>query len=340
MTLTMNLGENTYDILVKRGILNTVGDELNLNRRVFIATDDGVPEEYIKKISSACKEYTVFTLPSGEESKNIENYSKMLSAMVNSGLTRADCVVAVGGGVTGDLSGFAASTYMRGIDFYNIPTTLLSQIDSSIGGKTGIDFVGFKNLVGTFNQPKKVVIDPDVLNTLPKRQISNGLAEAIKMAATCDAKLFELLETVNYRENMNEIIVGSLKIKRAVVEKDEREAGPRRVLNFGHTVGHAIESTNKNLLHGECVALGMIPMCSESVRKRLKKVLEKAGLPTEFEYDTEKLINAIAHDKKVAGNQINLVYVEEIGSFKLMTIPLENLISMLVTAFAESGGKI
>ena len=248
--------------------------------------------------------------------------------MAEKSFTRTDCVVAVGGGVCGDLGGFVASTYMRGIDFYNVPTTLLSQVDSSIGGKVAIDLCGYKNIVGAFYQPKMVVIDSNTLKTLDKRQVSAGLCEAIKMAATCDSQLFELIEkSESLDRDIDEIIVKSLKIKGDVVEKDPKEKGLRKVLNFGHTIGHAVESDESlgNLLHGECVAIGMIPMSSPSVAKRLAVVLEKYGLPTSTNKDADTLISYIARDKKAKGNSITVVFVNEIGSFEMKDIPISEM---------------
>jgi len=242
--------------------------------------------------------------------------------MLDHGFSRRDCIVAVGGGVVGDLCGFAASTYMRGIDFYNIPTTLLSQIDSSIGGKTAINFSGVKNIVGAFYQPKKVLIDPNLLQTLPPRQIANGLAEAIKMALTCDQELFELFETQDVESHMDEIILRSLEIKKSVVEQDEKEAGLRRILNFGHTVGHGIESSEgmSELYHGECVALGMLPMCAEALRPRVAKVLKKCGLYRKLQYDWEKITQAAFHDKKADGDQVTVTMVLEPGNYVIRTV--------------------
>ena len=182
----MNLGKDSYDIVVERGLLARASHHLNLNRRVLIVTDSGVPAEYAETVAAQCRESIICTVEQGEGSKSPEMFEKLLQMMLDNGFSRKDLVIAVGGGVVGDLSGFAASAYMRGIDFYNIPTTLLSQIDSSIGGKTAINFGGVKNIVGAFYQPKKVLIDPDLLKTLPHRQISNALAEAVKMALTSD----------------------------------------------------------------------------------------------------------------------------------------------------------
>ena len=194
VTLRMNLGKDSYDILVERGALSRVGDILDLNRRVLILTDDGVPSDYAETVADACKQPVIVTVPQGENSKCAEALTDIWSVMLEHGFTRSDCVVAVGGGVVGDLAGFAAATFMRGIDFYNIPTTLLSQVDSSIGGKTAINHGGIKNCVGAFYQPVAVVIDPDVLVTLDKRQLTSGLAESVKMAATSDADLFARME--------------------------------------------------------------------------------------------------------------------------------------------------
>ena len=197
MNIHMDLNENSYDIVVERGILKSADKYLNLNRRVLVVTDSGVPEEYAQTLAGQCKEPVICTVDMGEGSKSLDGFGLLLHKMLDNGFSRKDCVVAVGGGVVGDLSGFAASAYMRGIDFYNIPTTLLSQIDSSIGGKTAINFGGVKNIVGAFYQPKKVLIDSDLLKTLPERQISNGLAEAVKMALTSDAELFDIMKTKN-----------------------------------------------------------------------------------------------------------------------------------------------
>ncbi len=312
-----------YDIFLERGLLLKAGELLNLDRKVLVVTDSGVPEAYAKAVASQCKSPVILTIPQGEQSKQIETWSLLLKKMVENGFTRTDCVVAVGGGVVGDLSGFAAASFMRGIDFYNIPTTVLSQVDSSIGGKTAVDFMGYKNLVGAFYPPKSVIIDPDTLKTLPKRQISNGLCEAFKMAMTSDKELFEIFANKDITDEvLDEIIYRSLLIKKSVVEADEREGGLRKVLNFGHTLAHAIESINdmEKYYHGECVAIGMIPMCSESVKERLLPVLEKLGLPTVLDESADSLIEACKHDKKAFGDNITVVTVSEIGSFQMKNL--------------------
>ena len=324
-----------YDIVLERGALNHLADYLKLDRKVLIVTDSGVPEIYSKTAAKQCKEPYIVTIEEGEPSKSFENYKKLLGIMVKEGFTRSDAVMAVGGGVVGDLSGFVAASFMRGVDFYNIPTTVLSQVDSSVGGKVAIDFEGYKNIVGAFYPPKAVIIDSETLKTLPQRQISNGLSEAVKMSLTSDSELFSLFENEDIKTNIDRIIEASLKIKRFVVEEDEKEAGLRKILNFGHTLGHAIEVQNENLYHGECVALGMLPMCSDKVRERLIKVLEKLNLPNKVDFDIEKIIEAMKHDKKMSGNNITVVYVEEVGSFKMRTVEF----SILEKELKEVSGK-
>lgn len=351
MIIPLNLGENSYDIVLERGALKKANSLLNLNRRVLIVTDSGVPAEYAECVKAQAEAAgspaaKIVTIPQGEGSKRMENFEFLLKEMLEASFTRGDCAVAVGGGVAGDLTAFAASCYMRGIDFYNIPTTLLSQVDSSIGGKTAIDFCGVKNIVGSFFQPRRVIIDPDCLKTLSARQLSAGLAEAIKMSLTSDAGLFELIKgSKDLNGDITEIIRRSLIVKRDVVEKDPREQGLRRILNFGHTIGHAIEAASAKqagnpqdaLLHGECVALGMLPMCSDEVRKELVPVLKKYGLPVEAsEYISagggsmaDVLMPYILHDKKMQKGSISIVRVNTPGSFVIESVDPEALREMI-----------
>lgn len=327
MIIPVSLGNNSYNIYLERGAIQKAGELLNLDRRVLLVTDSGVPKEYVECIEAQCKEPSLCVIAEGEASKSLENWTKLLGVMTEKGFTRSDCVVAVGGGVVGDLSGFVAAAYMRGIDFYNIPTTVLSQVDSSIGGKVAIDFAGYKNIVGAFHQPKAVIVDPDTLKTLPKRHIVNGLIEALKMSMTFDGEMFSLFENCNIEDNIQRIIEGSLKIKKTVVEQDEKEAGLRKVLNFGHTIGHAIESNCNfgEIYHGECVGLGMLAMCKGEVRQRLFNILKKLNAPVNIDWEAEKLILAMKHDKKMSGDKISIVYVEKIGDYKLETIGFSEL---------------
>jgi 3-dehydroquinate synthase len=337
MNIHINLKENSYDIIVERGILMRACEYLNLNRRVLVVTDSGVPKDFAKMIARQCKEPFICTVDSGEASKSLKGFELLVKTMLENDFSRKDCVVAVGGGVVGDLSGFAASAYMRGIDFYNIPTTLLSQIDSSIGGKTAINFGNVKNIVGAFYQPKKVLIDPELLKTLPERQISNGLAEAIKMALTSDSQLFDIFENNDIKSSIDEIIVRSLNIKKSVVEQDEKESGLRKILNFGHTIGHGIESSENmtELYHGECVALGLLPMCDEKIRARVIQVLIKCNLYNVFKFDWDKISKAMLHDKKANGEFVDVTTVTEIGSFELKTIKCSEVIDMAKNCFRE-----
>lgn len=330
MNIHLDLKENSYDIIVERGILEKANEHLNLNRRVLVVTDSGVPGSYAKTLANQCKNPIICTVESGEASKSMETFQKLLSTMLENDFSRKDCVVAVGGGVVGDLSGFVASAYMRGVDFYNIPTTLLSQIDSSIGGKTAINFEGIKNIVGAFYQPKKVLIDPELLKSLPDRQISNGLAEAIKMALTSDNELFHIFENKDIEENIDEIIIRSLNIKKNVVQQDEKESGIRKILNFGHTIGHGIESSVNmtELYHGECVALGLIPMCGEKIRPRVVNVLKKCNLYNLMDFDWNKINEFLFHDKKADGDTVSVTMVNAIGKYEITTLKCSQVIEM------------
>lgn len=332
MIIPVKTSVGSYNIVLERGALNKAETYLDLDRKVLIVTDSGVPAEYAKTVADKCKTPFAVTVEQGEATKNIKSFEFLLSKLVEYGFTRTDCVVAVGGGVVGDLAGFTASAFMRGIDFYNIPTTVLSQVDSSIGGKTAVDFMGIKNIVGAFYPPKAVIIDPETLNTLPERQISNGLAEALKMSLTNDETLFEIFENGDIGANTDVIIERSLAIKKSVVEEDEKESGLRRVLNFGHTLAHAIETANgmENYYHGECVALGMLPMCEESVKVRLAGILRKLNLPSEIpDNDIETLINACKHDKKLQGDHITVVYVPEVGNFEFRKMAFSDYENMI-----------
>ncbi len=345
--LEVRLKDKEYRITVGEGLLSSIEKYINLERRVLIVTDCGVPEEYAKAVAGKAKEVKTLTLPMGEGTKSFSSLERITEAMLELQMGRKDAVVAVGGGVIGDLTGFAASMYMRGIDFYNVPTTLLSEVDSSVGGKTAINFNGIKNVVGAFYQPKAVVIDTKTLETLPDKRFAEGMGEVIKMAATSDAELFSYIEDTVIREpscaaaigklrkNAEIIIEGALKIKRAVVEEDELETGLRKVLNFGHTLGHGIESVeaDSDLFHGECVALGMLPMCSPEARSRITRVLKAIGLPTEYNKGTDSALALVSHDKKCSHGEIDVVYVEKIGSFEFIKMTIDEFKNKVKTVF-------
>ena len=342
--LKMSLGDRSYRITVGQGLLADAGRYFNLDRRVLILTDGGVPTTYSHRIAECCKEAEIMTLPEGEATKCLSSLEAVLIKMTEMNMTREDCVVAVGGGVIGDLAGLCAALYMRGIDFYNVPTTLLSQVDSSIGGKTAINLGGYKNTVGAFHQPRGVLIDTDTLDTLDIRQYRAGLAEVVKMAVTSDEKLFARLESMPSRGIGGEIeyiILSALKIKKKIVERDERESGERRLLNLGHTLGHGIEASACGaLLHGECVAIGMLPMLGEGIRDRVRAVLERLGLPTKIPYGVTGLDpESLSHDKKATEGGVSCVLVDRIGEGYIRKLSYAELISLAegIEVAAEDG---
>ncbi len=328
MKLTVNLGKRSYDVIVKRGVLKHIGKLINLNRKVLVVTDDGVPLKYSDTVLENCENGVRCVLPSGEGTKNIESYTHLLRQMMQHGFTRGDAVIAVGGGMVGDLAGFAASSYMRGIDFINCPTTTLSQIDSSIGGKVAVNLDDTKNIVGAFHQPRLVLVDPDTLDTLDERQYAQGLVEALKAGLIADTELFEIFEKQDIKQNIEEIIYKSLDMKRRVVQQDETEKGLRACLNFGHTIGHGIESAAGlgQFYHGECVGLGMLFMIENNVLKeRTKGILKKLCMPTEIEYDSDEIYRFVCHDKKAGANTIKIVKVAELGTFRLDSITYDDI---------------
>ncbi len=332
----LTLPNGGYDITVGHGFISRADEFMALDRRVFILTDDGVPSEYAEAVAKRCREARIYTVKSGEGSKSLGVMQEVLVAMMDYGMTRTDCVVAVGGGVVGDLAGFVAASYMRGVDFYNIPTTMLAQVDSSIGGKTAVNLGSVKNIVGAFYQPKGVLIDTDVLKTLSKRHLAAGLAEAVKMSLTSDAELFSLFENGEINEeNIEYVIARALDIKRKVVEADEKESGLRKILNFGHTLGHGIEAEEGlgGLYHGECVALGMLPFAGDEVRARLVAVLKKLGLPTEYRGNLDVAIELVAHDKKCEGGSVSAIFVDEVGKARIEKLTLDEFKNLVKERF-------
>lgn len=323
MTVDLKHGK----IILQRGALSALPEIFSgeTGGKTLIVTDSGVPEKYSAAVAACFDKPCIEVIPQGETSKNAETYLHLCQKLLSFDFCRDDRIIAVGGGVPGDIAGFAASTYMRGLDFYNIPTTLLSQIDSSVGGKTAIDFCGIKNVLGTFYPPRMTVIDPETLKTLPHRQIACGYAEAIKAGLIGDETLFGLFEGDITDEALDEIISRALKVKIKIVEEDEYDKGIRAALNFGHTVGHAIESVT-GLLHGECVALGMLCMCSEEIYPRLFEILKRTGLPTTARFDAEKIAAAIIHDKKMSDGKISAVIVDKIGTYKIEKTDTEDII--------------
>ena len=318
-----------YDVIIDAGLLDRAGEYIYSAAGGDIAaivTDDIVAGLYLERLratlSKAGYKTKVFTLRNGEESKNIFTYSRILEFLADNKVTRSDIVVALGGGVVGDLAGFAAATYMRGIQYIQIPTTMLAAIDSSIGGKTGVDLDAGKNLAGAFHQPKLVVCDHELLEMLPPRIFVEGCAEVIKYGMIADSELFQMLET-KASLDLGEIIARCIMIKRDIVCEDEFDTGSRMLLNFGHTIGHAVEHLSKyNITHGKAVAIGMaietsaavsLGMCDGECYRSLVELLHKFGLPTRTRYEADELIRAVLSDKKRKGNMITLVFPRRIG---------------------------
>jgi 3-dehydroquinate synthase len=341
-------GAARYPVYIKRGALAGAGErfaEAAKGARAFVVSDETVWNIYGKPVSDSLYaegvEFKHFEVPPGEPSKSAEMLFRLYSEMAKNNFTRSDWVLAVGGGVVGDLAGTAAATFLRGMPWALAPTTLLSQVDSSIGGKVAVDIPEGKNLVGAFHQPKWVLIDPDALDSLPDEEFACGMGEVIKHAAIADAGLFKELEERPGREplrkRMPEIIRRNLSIKRGAVGRDERDEGPRMVLNFGHTLGHALEKQAGYgaLSHGEAVAMGMchITRVSEALgltaagtAERLSALCKAFGLPTELpEGAKEALPEAIARDKKTRGGTLTLVLLSEIGKCFLHTIQIEEV---------------
>ena len=317
--LEISAGSRVYPVHIERNSLSNVGELFSLDRKALILSDDMIPTEYIEKVTCSAKEAHTVVLPHGESAKSPENYLLIIKTMLDLGFDRGDALVAVGGGVVCDIGGFVAATYMRGIDFYTVPTSLLAQVDASVGGKVAIDFCGYKNAVGTFYQPSAVIVDTELLKTLPEHEFSAGMAEVIKTFAITDRETFEKLENATDIKNpelIDEIVFRALKIKKKFVEQDEKDTGVRAALNFGHTVGHAVESVCKDMLHGECVGVGMLALTEGDVQRRIKNLLENYSLPTCAVCKETEFVNALTHDKKSIGDSINTVRVREIGKYE------------------------
>lgn len=334
MTLHFRTPDSSYDIELGQGILARAGSFFDLERKVLVVTEEGVPCQYARTLLEQCPQGFVLVLPGGEGNKTLAGVERILSTLLDNAFTRTDAIVAVGGGVVGDMAGFAASCYMRGIDYYNVPTTLLSQVDSSVGGKTGVNLCGVKNAVGSFRQPAGVLIDTLTLDTLDPRLYAEGLAELFKMAATCDAGLFRRLETAeSLRPADPELLASALRIKIGIVEQDPSEKGLRAVLNFGHTIGHAIEAAAASgpapLYHGEAVAVGMMYASEGQARERLGALLRRAGLPTEDDFSVGELARFASRDKKRKGALTKVVKVSEIGSYRFEELDDRALVNLI-----------
>ncbi len=338
--LTLKQKEKNYKVFIDE--LN----ELEIPGKVAIVTNPKVAGLHLKTLLSAlkCDEYFIVTIPDGEEYKNLTVAQEILEQLFTSRLDRASTLIAFGGGVVSDITGFCASIYERGIDFINIPTTLLAQVDASVGGKTGVNNKFGKNLIGSFNQPRAVYCETKFLRTLPPREFAAGIAEALKMAVTFDARMFNELENADLKDekNLTALVARSVEIKARVVEADEKEKGLRAVLNYGHTFAHVIENqTNyKSFLHGEAVAIGMnmanrlavnLGLLSELDAERVKKILIKNNLPVSYKIsDEEAFYDAFSLDKKSQNGKINFILPRGIGDAEIKSdVPREEVIKIL-----------
>ncbi len=328
MQLQVNLTQNSYDIVIERGVLHRIAQYADLNRKVLVISDDGVPEQYVQTVLEQCPQGYAQIVKQGEGAKSLAVYEQLCQTLLELNFTRSDCIIALGGGVIGDLAGFVAATYLRGVSFIGIPTTTLSQIDSSIGGKVAVNFGGVKNILGCFYHPCVVLVDSDTLQTLPPRHFVNGLVEAVKAGLIYDESILTLFENGDPREQVDEIIYRSLLVKKAVVEQDEKEQNLRKILNLGHTLGHGIESVYglSQLLHGECVAIGILPMLEdERLRQRVLRIYEKLGLKSDIDYNPDAVFAVMQKDKKAVGDSITVVKVAQAGKAKLETVSMQEL---------------
>ncbi len=337
-----------YEVVIENGVLSRVGEiAANLKKpgaKAMLFSDSNVfplyGERVQESLTAAGFAVCTFVFPAGEENKQLATVMEMYRAMAEAGITRTDFAVTLGGGVTGDMGGFAAATFLRGIPFLQVPTTLLAQVDASVGGKTAVDLPFGKNLVGAFHQPMGVAADPETLHTLPPRQLGNGMGEVIKHGAIGDAALFESLEEGAALDDMEALLGRNILVKRRLVEEDTLDTGRRMLLNFGHTFGHALEKLHgfTGIAHGEAVGVGMLLACRAGERlgvtapgtgERIKKVLERYNLPTETDFSMADILSATALDKKSAGDTLRLILLRRIGESLIYPIRREELLEVL-----------
>ena len=339
----------TYEVLIGSGLLQKAGEAVKKvisPCKAAIVTDSTVVhlyEETVRKsLTEAGFSVCTFVFPAGEASKNIHTLSHLLEFLAKEEMTRTDLIVALGGGVTGDLAGFGAAVYLRGIPFVQIPTTFLAAIDSSVGGKTAVDLEAGKNLAGAFYQPKLVLCDTDVLQTLPEVIFADGIAEALKYGVLGDAALFEKIAGGDFRQDLEEIIETCVSMKRDVVEEDEFDTSKRQLLNLGHTFGHAIEQKSHfQMTHGHAVAIGMHLIAKAAEAKgiaekgtaaAIAKALEQNQLPKETEFSPAEVAEGTLRDKKRRGGTISFVFPKKIGACEIVKIPVEEVEALARTA--------
>jgi 3-dehydroquinate synthase len=315
--LSVKSHNGSYDVIIESGLLKNLSQYMDKDLFYVIIADDLIPSEYINHVKNACPQHFLILFPSGETSKSLSEFSRIIDILITQNIRKDACVVAVGGGVTGDLAGFVASVYLRGLPLIQIPTTLLAQIDSSVGGKVAINTKEAKNIIGSIYPPIKVLIDPNTLKTLDQRQLNAGMAEMIKYGMIADKAFFEKIKNEEVAADWDYYIFKSLEIKRRYVEADEFDNSIRQSLNFGHTIGHALESyyEYKKYLHGEAVAIGMVQILSNPVIKaELIECLKKYHLPTSDPVNFDELKKYINRDKKGRKDLLKIVDVTEIGS--------------------------
>ncbi len=328
------LSLHSYDIIIEQNSIKKLDKYIDNSRKIII-TDTNIYKLGLVDQLNIENIIDVIVIEAGEKSKSFTTTMEIIERLQQLNVDRSDTIIAFGGGVVGDISGFVASIYMRGIKYIQIPTTLLAMVDSSVGAKTAINFNGVKNNVGSFYRPTAVIIDSTLLNTLDVRNVNNGVAEIIKCGAIADISIIEDLEKQSLNEIIDNIIYKSVKVKADIVAEDEREQGIRTLLNFGHTLGHALESNGdfKTYLHGECVAAGMIAFTIiTEEKKRLLKLLSKYNLG-KIDYKVENIFIFIKSDKKVSSSLIKIVKVERLGQAQIETITLDELYKFLGGAY-------
>ncbi len=345
MTTVKVNASTAYDIIIGTGLLDRCGEltaKVIKPCRACIVSDDTVASLYLERAERSLNatgfDTVSFVFPHGEASKSMQTLVELLEFLAENRLTRSDCMIALGGGVVGDMCGFASAVYLRGIRFVQIPTTLLSAVDSSVGGKTGVDLRAGKNLAGAFHQPSLVICDYSTLDTLPPKIFADGCAEVIKYGVINDRAFFERLSD-GIREHIEDVIADSVRNKRDVVEEDEFDTGKRQLLNLGHTIGHAIEVCSElEISHGSAVSIGMVIVMRAAVREglcqkeeldKLIALLKKQGLPTECAFTAQQLTAVATADKKRAGDSINLVVPYAIGDTRLLKLPVLELCTFI-----------
>lgn len=308
--------------------------------RVHIVTDSTVAPLYLARLRAQFSlPVSVTVIPAGEEHKRLSTVETIYHDLLAAGMTRKDLILALGGGVTGDVTGFAAATFLRGVSLCQIPTTLLAQVDSSVGGKTGVDLPEGKNLVGAFYQPGLVLIDPQMLTTLPDATFADGMAEIVKYGCIQNREILTMVSAPDYQAHIEQIIYECVKIKRDVVSVDEHDNGLRMILNFGHTIGHAAEKLGNyvDLTHGQAVSIGMVAAmrlssllgAPQALAEPLAALLQSLGLPTALTYDREAIFNALLSDKKKLGQTVNFILVRELGKAEIEPIDAERLHTLI-----------